>query len=87
MSPRAPDPATLHLAPELSVVIPVKNESLNIDELYRELTDTLAAFGRRYEIIVVDDGSTDDTFDLLVKLQARDPRLRVIRFRHNFGSG
>jgi glycosyltransferase involved in cell wall biosynthesis len=75
----------LRNAPELSVVIPVKNESANVDDLYRELTDTLTAFGRPYEIVVVDDGSTDQTFDLLVKLQARDPRLRVIRFRRNFG--
>jgi len=75
----------LRNAPELSVVIPVKNESANVDDLYRELTDTLTAFGRPYEIVVVDDGSTDETFELLVKLQARDPRLRVIRFRRNFG--
>lgn len=72
-------------APELSVVIPVKNESANVDDLYRELTGTLTAFGRPYEIIVVDDGSTDDTFGQLARLQARDPRLRVIRFRRNFG--
>jgi len=85
-SRRTPDlPATVSFTPELSVVIPVKNESPNIDELYRELTDTLTAFGRRYEIIVVDDGSTDDTFDRLATLQARDARLRVIRFRRNFG--
>ena len=70
---------------DLSIVIPVKNESPNIDELYHELTDTLTAFGRSYEIVVVDDGSTDDTFERLAKLQARDPRLRVIRFRRNFG--
>jgi glycosyltransferase involved in cell wall biosynthesis len=75
----------LRSSPELSVVIPVKNESPNIDELYRELTDTLTAFGRRYEIIIVDDGSTDDTFDRLSRLQARDPRLRIVRFRRNFG--
>ena len=71
--------------PELSVVIPVRNESPNVDDLYRELTDTLTAFGRPYEIIVVDDGSTDDTFDRLATLQARDARLRIIRFRRNFG--
>jgi len=75
----------LRRAPELSVVIPVKNESLNVGDLYRELTDTLSAFGRPYEIIVIDDGSTDDTFNLLSNLQARDARLRVIRFRRNFG--
>jgi glycosyltransferase involved in cell wall biosynthesis len=78
-------PAALRAIPELSVVVPVKNESPNIDELYRELTDTLTAFGRRYEIIIVDDGSTDDTFDRLARLQARDARVRVIRFRRNFG--
>jgi glycosyltransferase involved in cell wall biosynthesis len=75
----------LPTAPELSIVIPVRNESPNIDALYRELTETLTAFGRPYEIIVVEDGSTDDTFDVLARLQAQDPRLRVIRFRRNFG--
>jgi glycosyltransferase involved in cell wall biosynthesis len=72
-------------APELSIVIPVRNESPSLDALYRELTDTLTAFGRPYEIIIVEDGSTDDTFDVLVRLQASDPRLRIIRFRRNFG--
>ena len=41
--------------------------------------------GRSYEIIIVDDGSTDDTFDKVARLQARDPHLRVVRFRRNFG--
>ena len=72
-------------APELSIVIPVRNESRNIDDLYAELTATLTAFGRPYEIIAVEDGSTDDTFERLAKLQARDSRLRIIRFRRNFG--
>jgi glycosyltransferase involved in cell wall biosynthesis len=71
--------------PEISVVIPVRNEALNVPALYEELTATLESFGRRYEIILVDDGSTDETFDLLAALQARDPRLRIIRFRRNFG--
>mgnify|MGYP001438227584 CR=1 FL=1 len=72
-------------APELSVVIPVRNEAANIPELYRELTETLEAWGRPYEIIVVDDGSTDESFALLADLQSRDRRLRVVRFRRNFG--
>ena len=70
--------------PEISVVIPVRNEAPNVAALYEELTATLEAFGRRYEIIVVDDGSTDETFDLLAAIQVRDARLRVIRFRRNF---
>lgn len=71
--------------PELSIVIPVHNESPNIKPLYEELTQTLGQYGRAYEILIVDDGSTDDSFEQLAALQARDPRLRVIRFRRNFG--
>ena len=71
--------------PEISVVIPMRNEAPNVDAVYRELTATLTAFGRSYELVVVDDGSTDNTFDLLAALQASDARLRVIRFRRNFG--
>lgn len=73
------------MTPELSIVIPVRNESPNIKPLYDELTQALGEYGRTYEILVVDDGSTDDTFAQLEALQARDPRLRVIRFRRNFG--
>jgi glycosyltransferase involved in cell wall biosynthesis len=63
----------------------MRNESPNVAKLYEELTTTLEAFKRPYEIIAVDDGSTDDTFDQLARLQAADPRLRVICFRRNFG--
>ena len=73
------------MTPELSVVIPVLNESPNIKDLYDELTMTLVGGGRSYEIIIIDDGSTDDTFATLADLQSRDPHLRVIRFRRNFG--
>src|SRR6476660_6547422 len=70
---------------DLSVVIPIRNEAPSLVELHRELTATLTAWGRPYEIIVVDDGSTDESFETLVRLQAGDSRLRVIRFRRNFG--
>src|SRR5690349_17976801 len=71
---------------ELSVVIPIRNEAPSLEELHRELTDTLGPWGRPYEIIVVDDGSTDTSFEILSRLQERDPaHLRVIRFRRNFG--
>jgi glycosyltransferase involved in cell wall biosynthesis len=63
----------------------MRNESPNVDGLYAQLTATLEGFKRSYEVIAIDDGSTDDTFDRLSRLQARDPRLRVIRFRRNFG--
>jgi glycosyltransferase involved in cell wall biosynthesis len=71
--------------PELSVVIPIRNESPNIAELYRELVDALDRWGRSYEILAIDDGSSDDSFEQLCRIQARDPRWRVIRFRRNFG--
>ena len=70
---------------ELSVVIPIRNEAESIDELYRELTAALEPCRRAYEIIVIDDGSTDDSFKLLARVQAADPRWRIIRFRRNFG--
>jgi glycosyltransferase involved in cell wall biosynthesis len=71
--------------PELSLVIPIRNESPNIDALYVETTEALERWGRSYEVIAVDDGSTDDSFERLVRCQRQDPRWRVIRFRRNFG--
>ena len=73
------------MSPELSVVIPIRNESPNIDPLYVEVTDALQRWGRSYEVIAVDDGSTDDSFERLVRYQRQDHRWRVIRFRRNFG--
>src|SRR5437667_3173326 len=70
---------------DLTVVIPIRNEAESLEELHRELVTTLGAWGRAYEIIVVDDGSTDDSFEMLARLQSTDPRLRVIRLRRNFG--
>jgi len=71
--------------PELSVVVPLYNEEPNVADLHRELTDVLDAWGRPYELIFVDDGSTDGTFERLRALHAADPRLRVLRLRRNFG--
>jgi glycosyltransferase involved in cell wall biosynthesis len=71
--------------PDLSVVIPIRNEAPSLVELLRELTEVLAALGRPYEILIIDDGSTDESFAILSRLQAVDAQLRVIRFRRNFG--
>lgn len=70
---------------DLSVVVPVRNEEASVRELHRELTDVLVSFGREYEIIVVDDGSVDRSFEILAEIQAVDPHLRVIQLRRNFG--
>jgi glycosyltransferase involved in cell wall biosynthesis len=70
---------------ELSVVIPIRNEAASLVELHREFTETLAAWGRPYELILVDDGSTDDSFAIMARIQAADPHVRVLRLRRNFG--
>jgi glycosyltransferase involved in cell wall biosynthesis len=71
--------------PEISVIVPMRNESPNVRQLYSELIAALDGYGRPFEIVVIDDGSTDDTFALLSAIQKQDPRVRVIRFRRNFG--
>jgi glycosyltransferase involved in cell wall biosynthesis len=73
------------MTPELSVVIPILNEAPNLETLHREFSDVLASIGRPYELILVDDGSTDDSFEILKRLHGIDHHVRVIRFRRNFG--
>jgi len=70
---------------ELSVVIPVKDEEQNLPLLHEELTRALGGTGIDYEIVIVDDGSTDGTFSQLEQMYQRDARVRVIRFVRNFG--
>ena len=70
----------------ISVVVPVMNEEQNVRPLYEILSAQLNTLGQNYEVIFVDDGSTDKTFTELKKLHADNPGLvRVIRFRRNFG--
>ena len=73
------------LDPELSIVIPLYNEAENVEPLYAELSAALAETGRSYEVLIVDDGSRDDSFARLKSVHERDPRWRTIRFRRNFG--
>ncbi len=72
-----------HLA--LSVLAPVYNEAPNIRPLYQQITAALDGVVDNYEIILVDDGSTDDSFELMQALHREDPRVVVIQFRRNFG--
>jgi len=71
--------------PELSVVIPLYNEAQSIEPLYEELSAALAGIGRTYEVIIVDDGSRDESYERLRAVHERDARWQVIRFRRNFG--
>ncbi len=70
---------------DVSVVVPLLNEAENIPELYARLTAVLAQIRRSYELVFVDDGSSDDTFQVLCTLQERDPRVHLLRLRRNFG--
>jgi glycosyltransferase involved in cell wall biosynthesis len=83
--PPAPQriPAAQH--PLISVLIPIKDEEESIPFLYDRLTDELQKLGHPYEILAVDDGSRDTSFARLRALAEHDGRVRVIRFRRNFG--
>jgi len=69
----------------LSIVVPIHNEEPAILSLYDQLTRALEALARPYEILFVDDASTDRSFELLANLVETDARLKVIRLRRNFG--
>jgi glycosyltransferase involved in cell wall biosynthesis len=69
----------------LSVVIPVHNEEPALLPLYDRLTLVLTALGRPYEVIFVDDASTDHSFELLANLAETDAHLKVVQLRRNFG--
>ena len=69
----------------ISVVIPAYNEEENIPILYEKLKKVLENLGEDYEIIFVDDGSTDRTYEILKEIAQKDKKVKVIRFRRNFG--
>lgn len=70
---------------DISVVIPVFNEAESIPTLHEKLTAVLPTVAERYEIIFVDDGSSDDTAVVLEQLHRQHDNIRVIQFRRNFG--
>jgi glycosyltransferase involved in cell wall biosynthesis len=69
----------------VSVVVPICNELENIPLLYQQLAAVLPSLNRPWEIVLVDDGSTDGSGDRLKELAARDQRVKVVRFRRNYG--
>lgn len=70
---------------ELSVVVPCYNESPIIDEFYKSVTEALKNEKIKYELVMVDDGSSDDTFDKLENICNKDKNVKVISFSRNFG--
>jgi glycosyltransferase involved in cell wall biosynthesis len=71
--------------PEYSFVIPVMNESETLDELYRRLVPVIDALDGPCEVVMVDDGSDDGSFGIMLDLQQRDARFKVLRLSRNFG--
>jgi glycosyltransferase involved in cell wall biosynthesis len=69
----------------LSVVIPVYNERENIPYLYENLNKVLPEIGKKYEVLLIDDGSTDGTFNELLKIHKLNSNYKIIKFRKNFG--
>jgi undecaprenyl-phosphate 4-deoxy-4-formamido-L-arabinose transferase len=72
-------------APDVSVIVPIFEEEATVDELYRRTVAALEQDGRSFELLFIDDGSRDGTFARLELLHAADPRVRVVRFKRNFG--
>ncbi|HSL84392.1 MAG TPA: glycosyltransferase family 2 protein [Thermoanaerobaculia bacterium] len=72
-------------APRVSLVVPAYNEEKSLPDLAREIREALLAAGLAYELILVDDGSTDGTLSAMLDLARRDPAVRVLRQRPNLG--
>jgi len=70
---------------DLSVVIPIYNEKESIAKLYKKLDKTLSGMNLEYEVLLIDDGSTDGTLDELVKIHNKNKSYKIISFRKNFG--
>ena len=70
---------------DVSVVVPVFNEKDSLNELTNLLKEALTSYGKSFELIFVDDGSTDDSFDTLMRLKDSHPEFRVIKFQMNYG--
>ncbi len=70
---------------DISVMLPVYNEQDNIVEMHAEIAAVMSAYGKSYEIVFVDDGSSDETLERLKEIQQKDPHSVVVEFRRNFG--
>lgn len=70
---------------DISIVIPIYNERESIANLYDNLSLALSEMGLKYEVLLIDDGSIDGTFDELLKIHNKDKLFKIIRFRRNFG--
>ncbi len=70
---------------KLSIVVPLYNEAESLRELYEQISGTLEQLENEAEIIFVDDGSTDSSYEILLELHRQDRRVKILQFRRNFG--
>jgi len=71
--------------PDISIVIPVYNEEESLDFLYDNLVAVLEKLGKNYEVILIDDGSRDKSYEKMKAFHAKNPNFKIIKFRRNFG--
>ena len=70
---------------QVSVVIPILNEELVLHEFYPRLKKEAESWGKSYELLFVDDGSTDNSFELMCEWKKKDSNIRIVKFTRNFG--
>ena len=83
--PSHPSSLSTESAPEISVCVPIFNEEENVSLLHDAIVSALEPTGRSFEMVLVDDGSSDTTVARLTEIAARDPRLVIVRFQRNYG--
>ncbi|TDD92304.1 glycosyltransferase [Saccharopolyspora karakumensis] len=71
--------------PEVSLLAPAKDERDSLPKLFAEISEAMACQHREWELVIVDDGSTDDSWQVIIEHAALEPRIRGIRLRRNFG--
>ena len=70
---------------EISIVVPLFNEAESLSELFDQIVTVMSELNKEYEVIFVDDGSTDRSADIIKQLNAKDPRVKLVEFRKNYG--
>src|SRR5690606_19928056 len=75
----------MQVAPDISVIIPAKDEEESIPELCQWIGRVMQAHGFSFEVLIIDDGSTDSTWDQIARINEKDERYKGIRFNRNYG--
>jgi glycosyltransferase involved in cell wall biosynthesis len=83
--PQTARPLSRQKPPAVSIVVPLYNEEDSLRELAERIAGTMKGMGKKYEIIFVDDGSTDRSFEVLREIRRSNPNVVALRFRRNFG--